>query len=194
MLILEVSPHTLIVPYSNGFLGTSSHQPYFSFKRTRFPFFAPLPKVRVHAAIHPVFPSYFGLAKILSQIEQAVPSVTIEILARPKGKDQSNDTALPKLVERYTSASKAGSLTKENPSGKLVSEWQAALNESSSKPEVVDISPAISALMAIKDDEELVRAVFQSVITASLTWFSPAEMDPNGGQPHLHPAQVPRGS
>lgn len=94
-------------------------------------------------------------AKILSQIEHAVKSITIEILARPKGKDASND-ALSKFLAQYTSAKRVGTLVKETPSGKLVSEWQAAVNESVSKPEIVDIASAISSLMAIKDEEELV--------------------------------------
>lgn len=94
-------------------------------------------------------------AKILSQIEHAVESVTIEILARPKGKDASND-ALSKLLAQHTSAKRVGTLVKETPSGKLVSEWQAAVDESVSKPELVDMTPAISSLMAIKDEEELV--------------------------------------
>jgi nucleosome binding factor SPN SPT16 subunit len=160
---LKKSPNNvLILPSSNGSLGTSSHRPYFCFSRTRSLFCALPPKVRVHVTVHHAFLSYSRLAKILSQIEQAIPSVTIEILARAKGKDQSNDTALPMLVERYISASKVGSLTKETPSGKLVSEWQAALTESSSKPEIVDMSPAVSSLMSVKDDEELVCAVYIS--------------------------------
>jgi nucleosome binding factor SPN SPT16 subunit len=94
-------------------------------------------------------------AKILSQVENAVKSVTIEILARPKGKDASND-ALSKFLAQYTSAKRVGTLVKEAPSGKLVSEWQAAVDKSVSKPEFVDMAPAISSLMAIKDEEELV--------------------------------------
>jgi nucleosome binding factor SPN SPT16 subunit len=47
-------------------------------------------------------------------------------------------------------------LIKEVPSGKLISEWQALINEAPEKPELVDMAPAISALMAVKDEEELV--------------------------------------
>ena len=56
----------------------------------------------------------------------------------------------------YKSAKTVGTLTKETPSGKLVSEWQTLVNESQEKPQLVDMSLAISALMAVKDDEELV--------------------------------------
>ncbi|KAF8965271.1 FACT complex subunit SPT16 [Flammula alnicola] len=106
-------------------------------------------------------------AKILSQIENAVKSVTIEILARPKGKDVSNE-ALPKFLAQYTSAKRVGSLVKENPSGKLVSEWQSVVNESSSKPELIDMTPAISALMAVKDDEEIKWTQMAANLTSTL--------------------------
>ena len=95
------------------------------------------------------------LAKILSQIEKAVKGVTVEILARPKSKDVPSD-ALPKFLDMYKSAKKVGSLIKEAPSGKLISEWQALVNEAAEKPELVDMAPAISTLMAVKDEEELV--------------------------------------
>jgi len=97
----------------------------------------------------------FPPAKILSQVEKAARDVTVEILARPKGKDVPSD-ALPKFLEMYKSAKKVGTLIKEAPSGKLVSEWQALVNESQEKPELVDMALAISALMAVKDEEELV--------------------------------------
>jgi len=47
---------------------------------------------------------------------------------------------------------------KDTASGKLVSEWQAALEGVASKPEVIDMTPAISSLLAVKDEEELVSA------------------------------------
>ncbi|KIM49314.1 hypothetical protein M413DRAFT_438502 [Hebeloma cylindrosporum] len=93
-------------------------------------------------------------AKILSQIEKAAKDITVEILARPKSKDVPSD-ALPKFLDMYRSAKKVGSLIKEAPSGKLISEWQALVNDASQKPELVDMAPAISALLAVKDEEEL---------------------------------------
>ncbi|KAF8201718.1 FACT complex subunit SPT16 [Pholiota molesta] len=106
-------------------------------------------------------------AKILSQVENAVKSVTIEILARPKGKDASND-ALSKFLAQYTSAKRVGTLVKEAPSGKLVSEWQAAVDKSVSKPEFLDMAPAISSLMAIKDEEELKWTQTAANLTSTL--------------------------
>jgi nucleosome binding factor SPN SPT16 subunit len=97
----------------------------------------------------------FSVAKILGQIENAAKSVSIEILARPKAKDATND-ALPKFLAAYASSQKVGLLLKDTASGKLVSEWQAALEGAASKPEVIDMTPAISSLLAVKDEDELV--------------------------------------
>lgn len=76
-------------------------------------------------------------------------------MARPKGKDAPNDV-LPKFLNAYTASHKVGVLQKETQTGKLATEWQTLLDGVESKPELVDMTPAISALMAVKDDEELV--------------------------------------
>ncbi|KAF8906014.1 FACT complex subunit-domain-containing protein [Gymnopilus junonius] len=107
------------------------------------------------------------MPKILSQVENAVKGIPIEILARPKGKDVANE-ALPKFLALYTSAKRVGSLVKEVPSGKLVSEWQGLVNKSPSKPKLFDIAPAISTLMAIKDEEELKYTQTAAVLTSTL--------------------------
>ncbi|KAF8163125.1 FACT complex subunit SPT16 [Crassisporium funariophilum] len=106
-------------------------------------------------------------AKILSQIENISKAITIEIIARPKGKDASND-ALPRFLALYTSATRVGTLVKEVPSGKLVSEWQALVNEASSKPELVDMAPAVSSFMAVKDTEELKSTQIAASLTSTL--------------------------
>ena len=46
---------------------------------------------------------------------------------------------------------------KETPTGKLVTEWQGLVDKAESKPEVVDMSVAISGFMGVKDAEETVR-------------------------------------
>jgi nucleosome binding factor SPN SPT16 subunit len=48
-------------------------------------------------------------------------------------------------------------LVKETQTGKLLKEWEAALASANSQPELVDIAPSISSMLAVKDDEELVR-------------------------------------
>ena len=96
------------------------------------------------------------IAKILSQIENSSETVPVEIIARPKGKDVVSD-AFPRFLALYTSAKTVGTLPKENPSGKFVSEWQALVAEAPTKPELVDVTPAYSSFMSIKDKDELVR-------------------------------------
>lgn len=81
----------------------------------------------------------------------------MQILAQAKGKDIAND-ALPRFLERYTGVSRVATLVKETHSGKMVAEWDKLVAESSKKPELVDMGPAVSAFMAVKDDEELVCA------------------------------------
>ena len=125
-----------------------------SSRKTKFPFFAQPQKVRLsHVTV-----SYLTLlvAKILSQVDNISDIVPVEIIARPKGKDVASD-ALPKFLALYISAKIVGTLPKENPSGKLVSEWQALIAEASTKPELVDVTPAYSSFMSIKDEDEIVR-------------------------------------
>jgi nucleosome binding factor SPN SPT16 subunit len=49
-------------------------------------------------------------------------------------------------------------LLKEVHTGKLIDTWGTTVAELPTKPELVDISPAISTFMAVKDEEELVRS------------------------------------
>lgn len=51
-----------------------------------------------------------------------------------------------------------GTLTKEEQIGKTVNEYTGALSAAGHKPESVDISTALGAVMAIKDEEELVSS------------------------------------
>ncbi|PFH49104.1 hypothetical protein AMATHDRAFT_195429 [Amanita thiersii Skay4041] len=106
-------------------------------------------------------------AKILAQIEDSKGVVPIEIFSQAKGKDAQND-AMPKFLAAYTSKSRIGSITKESHSGKLVAEWEKLVMESSTKPELVDISSAISALMAVKDEDELKAAQTAAALTTTL--------------------------
>ena len=72
-----------------------------------------------------------------------------------KAKEPPTD-AIPKFLEAFISHGRVGCLMKETHSGKLVDEWNKALQESSKKPELLDMAPAVSSFMAVKDEEELV--------------------------------------
>lgn len=95
------------------------------------------------------------LAKFLQQIKEGNPPVPVDILVQAKAKEPPSD-ALPKFVEAYTSFKRVGTLVKESSSGKLMTEWEQAVSKSDQKPELVDMAPALSALMAVKDEEEMV--------------------------------------
>jgi nucleosome binding factor SPN SPT16 subunit len=64
--------------------------------------------------------------------------------------------ALPKFAEAYTSFKRVGSLVKEVCTGKLMTEWEQVVSKADNKPELVDMAPALSAFMAVKDEEEMV--------------------------------------
>ncbi|KAG6897840.1 hypothetical protein C0992_010328 [Termitomyces sp. T32_za158] len=97
------------------------------------------------------------------QIQQSAGNIEIEILAQAKGKDASNDS-LSKFVEAYASQTRVGTLTKESHTGKLVGEWETLVKGLESKPEVVDIGPAVSSFMAVKDSEEMVRRIADQIL------------------------------
>jgi nucleosome binding factor SPN SPT16 subunit len=101
------------------------------------------------------------LAKFLQQIKEGNPPVPVDILVQAKAKEPPSD-ALPKFVEAYTSFKRVGTLVKESSSGKLMTEWEQAVSKSDQKPELVDMAPALSALMAVKDEEEMVCSNFVS--------------------------------
>ena len=94
-------------------------------------------------------------AKVLVQIEQSNPSTPVQIFAQAKPKDPPGD-ALPAFVALYTSHQKVGMVTKERHRGKVVDEWNQLVKEQDAKVEIVEIANAVSAFMAVKDDEELV--------------------------------------
>ncbi|KAI6043042.1 FACT complex subunit SPT16 [Pisolithus marmoratus] len=93
-------------------------------------------------------------AKFLQQIKDGNPPVPIEILIQAKAKEPSTD-ALPKFVDAYASHKRIATLVKESYSGKLITEWEQVLSKVAQQPEQVDLAPAVSAYMAVKDEEEL---------------------------------------
>ncbi|EMD38571.1 hypothetical protein CERSUDRAFT_113749 [Gelatoporia subvermispora B] len=106
-------------------------------------------------------------AKFLSQIKSSGSPVPIEILVQAKAKDPPTD-ALPKFLAAYASHSRVGALTKETHTGKLIDEWNKALSESSEKPSVVDVTPAVAASMGVKDEEELKAVRTAANLTSTL--------------------------
>ncbi|KAJ7607878.1 FACT complex subunit SPT16 N-terminal lobe domain-containing protein [Roridomyces roridus] len=83
-------------------------------------------------------------AKILSQIEGTLGPVPVEILAQAK-KEQTNDS-LDRFFQLYASKKRAAD----------------------SKPELVDMGPALSTFMAVKDAEELETIQMAGNLTSTL--------------------------
>ncbi|KAI7686080.1 FACT complex subunit, partial [Hortaea werneckii] len=63
---------------------------------------------------------------------------------------------------------RVGVITKEQSSGPFVNEWKNAFSEISKEVEEVDISPALSSVMAVKDENEL-RAIRNASVASSHT-------------------------
>jgi nucleosome binding factor SPN SPT16 subunit len=95
-------------------------------------------------------------AKHLEQLKNHNTVVPVELLVQAKSKAPPTD-ALPRFAEAFSAHHRIGTLTKEAPRGKVIDEWNKALDAAEKKPELIDVAPAISALLAVKDDEELVR-------------------------------------
>ena len=95
------------------------------------------------------------LAKILSQIQSGDTPIPIEIFAQAKAKEPSTD-ALPKFAEIYCSHKRIATLLKESHSGKMIAEWNNIISTADNAPERVEVGPALSSFVAVKDDEELV--------------------------------------
>ncbi|KAI9509977.1 FACT complex subunit SPT16 [Russula earlei] len=93
-------------------------------------------------------------ARILEQLQKHRTVVPIEIFTLAKSKEPPTD-ALPRYLSAFTSNQRVGTLSKETYAGKLIDEWNNALETSEKKPEGVDIGPSISTFMSVKDDEEL---------------------------------------
>ena len=98
------------------------------------------------------------LAKILSQAATPKSPVPVNILILAKGKEPTTD-ALPKFLAVYTALGRVGTLVKEKHTGKMIDEWNAAVEGATTKPTVVDIASAISGFVAVKDEEEIVSVL-----------------------------------
>ncbi|KAG8964979.1 FACT complex subunit spt16 [Tulasnella sp. 419] len=93
-------------------------------------------------------------AKILNQLLAGNPPIPVEILIQAKPKDPPTDS-IPKLIQIMSTGKRLGTLLKEQHTGRLVDEWKSTLNASEHKFDQVDVSASLSAMMAIKDAEEL---------------------------------------
>lgn len=153
--------------YRHGSWVLSSRRRSFYSARTKSRFSRPPQKVS-HARCRVLLARTNNLAlsaKILAQLQNSSP-VPLQILAQAKAKEPPTD-ALPTFTGTYTSMKRVGIVAKDSTSGKLIDDWNKILSEAESKPETVDMSPAVSAILAVKDEEELVRSIFPQTHTVS---------------------------
>jgi nucleosome binding factor SPN SPT16 subunit len=128
--------------------------------------------------------AFLSPAKILAQVQSDTVPVPVEIFAQAKSKEAPND-ALPNFAECYASHQRVGVLLKENHTGKLIDSWSTTVDGLQTKPELVDMAPAISTFMAIKDEEELVSFIRRMTCHPSHVC---AESDPYGSCSDFHPS------
>ncbi|KAG8735431.1 FACT complex subunit spt16 [Ceratobasidium sp. 414] len=96
-----------------------------------------------------------GESKILNQLLEAQKTpIPIEIFTMSKPKDGPSE-APKKLAEALGALKRIGGLPKEQQTGRIVDDWNKALEEHAGKPEVVDISAGLASIMAVKDEDEL---------------------------------------
>lgn len=121
--------------------------------------FCALPR-KVPSLYTAAFPySHRLLAKILSQVATPKSPVPVNILVLAKGKEPTTD-ALPKFLDAYTSSRRVGTVVKEKHTGKMIDEWNAAVEVATTKPTVVDVASAISGFVAVKDEEEIASPLY----------------------------------
>ncbi|KAG8696247.1 FACT complex subunit spt16, partial [Ceratobasidium sp. 395] len=94
-------------------------------------------------------------AKILNQLlEGQKTPIPIEIFTMSKPKEGPSD-APKKLAEALGPLKRIGGLPKEQQTGRIVEDWNKALEEHAGKPEIADISAGLASIMAVKDEDEL---------------------------------------
>lgn len=90
----------------------------------------------------------------------------VEVIVR--GKDaEENAKQFERILDLIKGAGKkVGVITKETSTGPFVNEWKTAFADISKEVEEVDISPALSAVMAVKDENEL-RAIRNASVASA---------------------------
>ncbi|KAJ3359746.1 FACT complex subunit spt16 [Kappamyces sp. JEL0680] len=102
-------------------------------------------------------------AAILETLRNA-EQVDFEVLVRTKD-EAANSAMYAKLIDKIPRG-KVGTITKEAPTGKVVSEWQDALKAAGTTLDTVDVSVALAVVMAEKDEDEMVATHLASKLTS----------------------------
>jgi nucleosome binding factor SPN SPT16 subunit len=99
---------------------------------------------------------------ILNTLKSKEVTVEFEVLTR--GKDNAENIQTCKQIVQMIQDLKIGVVSKEQPAGKLVNEWNTAIEGANLN--TVDISAALATLLAPKDSVEVQNIKTASLITA----------------------------
>lgn len=92
--------------------------------------------------------------------------LNVEILVRSKDAEE-NQKQFERILESIKAAGKkVGIIAKDLSTGPFVTEWKTAFQDVSKDVEEVDISPALSHVMAVKDEQEL-RAIRNASVASA---------------------------
>ncbi|BGP58600.1 hypothetical protein JCM8202_002361 [Rhodotorula sphaerocarpa] len=93
--------------------------------------------------------------------------VDVEILTRSKD-EAENKKLFEQIIRLIGDGNKVGALPKDKMTGKFVTEWQNVLKESGADVKEVDVALGVSALLAVKDSEELQNERNATTMTSKL--------------------------
>ncbi|CAO3594139.1 unnamed protein product [Absidia cylindrospora] len=92
--------------------------------------------------------------------------VPVEVIRRSKNVDDNVPLYIP--IAESLNGKRVGIIAKDRYKGSVVDEWTKALSTSGKSYEEVDIAPAISACIAVKDDEEVRNMRTASKVSANI--------------------------
>ncbi|KAK8865948.1 FACT complex subunit SPT16 [Kwoniella newhampshirensis] len=103
-------------------------------------------------------------AKLLRQLESA-NGIEIDIKVRPKDEAAAKETVKDLVLS--LGDGKIGGLPKDKPTGKLVDDWNAAVASSKGGLQVVDVSVAVSDILAVRDGDEMKNVITGAKMTST---------------------------
>ncbi|WVQ82770.1 FACT complex subunit SPT16 [Cryptococcus sp. DSM 104549] len=104
-------------------------------------------------------------AKIIRQLQ---PTGDIEIDVKVRSKDAVSAKAAMEEVVLALGEGKVGYLPKDKPEGKIVDEWNGAINASKGGLELVDMAVAMSSILAEKDGDEMKTVITSAKMTSTV--------------------------
>ncbi|KAI7860506.1 FACT complex subunit-domain-containing protein [Circinella umbellata] len=105
-------------------------------------------------------------ADLVESLKKGDKQITLDVLRRTK--DQEKNISLYEPLIEEIAGKRVGVVEKDKFTGKNVDEWKKALQASGKSFENVDITPALSACFAVKDEEEIKTMRMASRLSVSV--------------------------